>query len=211
MEPFAHPISLEATDVGCDRVGDPVVRGVSFKLRPGNAIQLFGPNGAGKSSLLSMFAGLIESAEGDIEWHLENETSLKPFDGSVFFLGHETSLKLALTAEENLKFWAAMYGVRKSLREARIRTALAVVGASEFSGVRTMRLSAGQRRRVDLARAVIADRPVWLMDEPAAAIDTDGVTVISQMISGHMKRGGIAIVATHDDLGSYFHRLELGR
>ncbi|WP_411817960.1 heme ABC exporter ATP-binding protein CcmA [Hyphococcus sp. DH-69] len=211
MEPYAHPITLEATDVGCDRAGIPVVRGVSFTLKPGRAIQLFGPNGSGKSSMLSMFAGLIPPTEGELAWHSDGDKRAKPFDGMTLFIGHETSVKLALTAKENLQFWTQLYGIEKPRRDERISQALDLVGASHFSDIRTGRLSAGQRRRIDLARAAIADRPIWLLDEPAAAIDATGVAVIGRMIEKHLEQGGIAIVATHDELGSKFDRLELGR
>jgi heme exporter protein A len=168
-------------------------------------MQLFGPNGAGKSSLLSVFAGLIRLSEGAVLWGMGGAMSARPPEDSIFFLGHEPSIKPALTAEENLQFWARTYGV------SAVREALDVVGASSFAHLRAGRLSAGQRRRVDLARAVIARREVWLLDEPAAAIDRDGVAVIRDLIDKHLGRGGIAIVATHDDFGPGFKRLELAR
>ncbi|WDI30863.1 heme ABC exporter ATP-binding protein CcmA [Hyphococcus flavus] len=207
MEPYAQQIGFEAENAGCDRAGEPVVRGVSFSFSPGDALQLFGPNGSGKSSLLSMFAGLIPLAEGALRWHLGDEQSATPFEQSVFFLGHDASVKPSLTARENLSFWAACYGAGKE----RIDAAIDSVKAMTFADLRASRLSAGQRRRIDLARAVLADRPVWLLDEPAAAIDSDGVEVIRNMIAEHRARGGLAIIATHDHLGSGYQRLELGR
>ena len=209
MEPYAQPIGLEAENAGCDRAGAPVARGVSFVMQPGEGMQLFGPNGSGKTSLLAMFAGLIRAAEGTIVWRNAGETSQKPFDDSVFFLGHAASVKASLTPQENLDFWAKTYGVQN--RKARIDAALAEVGATSFAMMRSGRLSAGQRRRIDLARALIAARPVWLLDEPTAAIDRDGVAMVRVMTANHLARGGIAIIATHDDLGGGFKRMELGR
>lgn len=213
MEPYAHPIGLEARDAGCDRGGAPVVRGVSLVLAPGEGVQLFGPNGSGKTSLLAMFAGLIAPAQGALVWRRArekgDEQSSKPFAGSVFFLGHEASVKPALTARENLEFWANTYGVGDA--PARLDDALARVGAGAFAHQRAGALSAGQRRRVDLARAVIAERPVWLLDEPAAAIDKDGVAILQGLTNDHLSRGGVAIIATHDELGARFQRLVLGR
>ena len=168
-------------------------------------MQLFGPNGSGKSSLLSMFAGLIRPAQGGLRWDVDGAASEPPPQDSVLFLGHEASVKPALTAEENLRFWASAYG------GGDVEAALEKVGATGFRHLRAGQLSAGQRRRVDLARAALANREVWLLDEPVAAIDRDGVKVIRKLIDDHLARGGITIIATHDDLGEGFKRLELAR
>lgn len=205
MKRYRRAISFEADDAGCDRAGAAIVRGVSFSLSPGEGLQLFGPNGSGKSSLLSLFAGLIRPVEGAVRWRIEKEEQATPPEDSLFFLGHEASVKAALTARENLSFWASAYG------GGDVDAALKVVGASSFAGLRAGRLSAGQRRRVDLARAAIAKREVWLLDEPAAAIDRDGVGMIRKLIDNHLDRGGIAVIATHDDLGPGFKRCELAR
>ena len=205
MNPYRRAVSLSAENAGCIRAGAAVVRGVSFALAPGEGLQLFGPNGSGKSSLLSMFAGLIRPAEGAVRWRADGADLDGPPENGVFFLGHEASVKPALTAAENLAFWVKTYG------GGDISAALNAVGADAFSGLRAGRLSAGQRRRVDLARAVIAEREVWLLDEPAASIDRDGVKIVRSLIDSHLARGGVAIVATHDDLGPGFKRVELAR
>ena len=205
MDRYRRDISFSAENAGCDRAGAAIVRGVSFSLRSGEGLQLFGPNGAGKSSLLSMFAGLIRPAEGVLRWRMGDEAADRPPEDSLFFLGHEASVKPALTGEENLRFWAKTYG------GGDVSAALAAVDAMAFRHLRSRSLSAGQRRRIDLARAVLADREVWLLDEPTAAIDRDGVKIIRKLIDEHLARGGIAIVATHDDLGQGFKRLELAR
>ncbi|WP_375204369.1 heme ABC exporter ATP-binding protein CcmA [Hyphococcus sp.] len=205
MSSYRRAISLAADNAGCDRAGAAVVRGVTFSLGPGEGMQLFGPNGSGKSSLLSMFAGLIRPAEGGIQWRVDDAPGDTAPEGGVFFLGHDASVKPALTAEENLRFWAQANG------GGDVDKALNAVDAASFRHLRAGRLSAGQRRRVDLARALLADREVWLLDEPTAAIDRDGVRIIRKLIDDHLARGGIAIVATHDDLGEGFKRLELAR
>ncbi|MFC2952912.1 heme ABC exporter ATP-binding protein CcmA [Marinicaulis aureus] len=205
MSPYRRAISLTAADAGCDRAGAAIVRGVNFSLAPGEGMQLFGPNGSGKSSLLSMFAGLIRPVEGVLEWRLDGAVSNAAPAGGVFFLGHDASVKPALTAEENLRFWAQVNG------GGDVGAALKAVDGASFRHLRAGRLSAGQRRRVDLARALLVDREAWLLDEPTAAIDRDGVAVIRKLIDDHLSRGGIAIVATHDDLGDGFKRLELAR
>lgn len=207
MEPYVRQIGLEAENIGCDRAGAAIVRGVSFKLAPGDALKLFGPNGSGKSSLLTLFAGLVRPVEGELIWISGADRSAAPFQHSLFFLGHDASIKLSLTGTENLIFWARTYGADRK----HIEDALRAVNASEFAGQRAARLSAGQRRRLDLARAILSNRPVWLLDEPAAAIDRAGVELIRDLMARHRERGGVAIIATHDDLGPGYQRLELAR
>ncbi|WP_428409565.1 heme ABC exporter ATP-binding protein CcmA [Hyphococcus sp.] len=205
MSPYRRAISLAAENAGCDRAGSAIVRGVTFSLAPGEGMQLFGPNGSGKSSLLSMFAGLVRPVEGALSWRIDGEAAAAAPEASLFFLGHDASVKPALTAEENLRFWAKASG------GGDVGAALAAVDAVSFRHLRAGRLSAGQRRRVDLARALFGDREVWLLDEPTAAVDREGAKIIRKLIDDHLARGGIAIVATHDDLGDGFKRLELAR
>ena len=211
MTRYERQITLITKDVGCDRAGSPIVRGVSFALEPGKALQLFGANGTGKTSLLSLFAGHIDPSEGSLVWRNDGgEEQRRPFGESIFFLGHEVCIKPALTALENLFFWAKSYGIEKNAANVQVRDALARVGMSDFSGMRAGRLSAGQRRRIDLARSLLARREVWLMDEPAAAIDAAGVDMLRGLIKDHLFNGGIALIATHDELGVASQRLEIG-
>ena len=205
MEQYRRAISFRADNAGCDRAGAAIVRGVSFELAPGNGLQLFGPNGSGKSSLLSMFAGLIRPADGRVSWRCEGREFAAPIEDSIVFVGHEAAIKPALSASENLSFWARSYGAANTAH------ALERLGAASFMQLRAGKLSAGQRRRVDLARLAAAQREVWLLDEPTAALDKDGVHIVRTLINEHLARGGIAIVATHDDLGAGFQRLELAR
>ncbi len=211
MARYNREITLQAEDAGCDRAGVPIVRGVSFTLKPGGALQLFGANGSGKTSLLSLFAGHIRAGAGSLRWRASSGAEQEfPFDDSVFFLGHQVSIKSSLTAEENLLFWSKLYCGDKSAIRDRVGVALDRVGMGDCGRLRAGRLSAGQRRRIDLARALLAQREVWLMDEPAAAIDADGVGILRGMISDHLGRGGIALIATHDELGVSSRKLEIG-
>lgn len=211
MQRYNREITLLAEDAGCDRAGVPIVRGVSFALEPGGALQLFGANGSGKTSLLSLFAGHIRAATGSVCWRVaDGVEQVNPFADSIFFLGHEVSVKPALTAQENLLFWAKLYGADQSAGTDQVGAALNRVDMSNFRNMRAGRLSAGQRRRIDLARALLARREVWLMDEPAAAIDAAGVTMLRGMISDHLDSGGIALIATHDELGVTSRKLEIG-
>ncbi len=195
---------------GCDRAGAPIVRGVDLTLEPGGAAQLFGPNGSGKSSLLAMLGGHIAPAEGAVVWRRGAlECGPAPFVRSVFFLGHEASVKPALTAEENLLFWASLYGVAGAEARRAVAVALERLGLGRLKGMRAGRLSAGQRRRIDLGRALLARRPVWLLDEPVAALDADGDRIVSAMIADHLGAGGLAVIATHDRLDIASSMLEL--
>lgn len=211
MTPYKRSITLEAQDAGCDRGGDAIVRGVTFSMGPGEAIQLFGPNGSGKTTLLSLFAGLIRPAEGKVRWSKGDDEAVTPFENSIFFLGHETAVKPSLTALENLLFWAALYGVNKKDAKALARDALERLDMAAFADVKTGRLSAGQRRRIDLARALLCDRETWLLDEPAASLDWEGTAIAGTMIADHLSRGGLAIVATHAALAFDAQRVELRR
>ncbi|MBL4620017.1 MAG: heme ABC exporter ATP-binding protein CcmA [Marinicaulis sp.] len=210
MATYLETVSLRAENVGCDRGGLPIVRGVDLALAPGEAVQLFGANGAGKSSLLNLFAGHLRVAEGSISWGVDDEWSPGTPANQLVYIGHEIPVKLALTASENLTFWAKTYGVGPSDLKDLVRKALSRVGMIEHADLRAGRLSAGQRRRLDIARAGIAKRPVWLMDEPAAAIDDAGEKIVSELITNHLEHNGIAIIATHDSLDVVSQRLVIG-
>ena len=211
MTPYARQISMQTRDIGCDRGGVPIVRGVNLEISPGNAIQLFGPNGSGKTSLLNLFAGHCRPASGQIGWRIdqnnwEDKAPLK----SVLYITHTPPLKPALTSFENLLFWCRSYGIDKNLANDTVHGAIEQVGMVRYVMTRAGKLSAGQKRRLDIARAIIANREVWLLDEPSAAIDADGTEVVASIITSHLNRGGIAIAATHDTLGVASKKLVIG-
>ena len=210
MPGYQREITLRLEGAGCDRAGAPIVRGVTFDLAPGDAIQLFGANGSGKTSLLYLVAGQLSPAEGRVAWMAQHEERQSPFPHSVLLIGHEASIKPALTALENLIFWADLYGVERANRDRVINDALDRVGMSNFVNVRVGQFSAGQKRRIDLARAAIAKREVWLMDEPVAALDQEGALMFRNMMSEHLGNGGIALVATHDEFEVASRKLEIG-
>ncbi|MHA7871723.1 MAG: heme ABC exporter ATP-binding protein CcmA [Hyphococcus sp.] len=203
---------MRAENLGCDRGGNAVLRGVDLTVTPGEAVQLFGANGAGKTSLLNVFAGHIRASEGSLSWR-SNDTeawsSARPH-GAVLFIAHAVPLKSALTAAENLQFWASAYGVPRADQGVIIADALDRVNMSDFSNAKAGKLSAGQRRRLDIARAIMARREVWLMDEPAAAVDANGAGIIAALIRAHLQQGGVAIMATHDTLGVESRKLVIG-
>lgn len=183
---------LTASELGCVRGGRSLFRGLSFELAPGGAITVLGPNGAGKTSLLRIIAGLLPPAEGKIV--------LQDAMGSVaeacHFVSHLDAVKGGLTVSENLNFSRALLGGGGAPNE----TALARLGLGALADLPAQVLSAGQRRRLALARLLAAPRPIWLLDEPTAALDVAGKEVLVGMIGEHRSRGGMVLAATHLEL-----------
>jgi heme exporter protein A len=173
-------------------------------LRRGEIVQLSGPNGAGKSTLLRTLAGFSHADEGRVEWRgvpdeIEPATLLH-------YHGHREGLREALTPRENLAFAGALLGGD----EAKIEPALARLDAARLMDLPVQVLSAGQRRRVALARLLVAPRPVWLLDEPLAALDVAGQALVSELLADHVAKGGMALVATHQPLSVEVRHLKLG-
>jgi heme exporter protein A len=185
-------IRLTASRVSCERGGRLLFARLSIELSAGGAITVLGPNGAGKTSLLRMLAGLLFPAEGKIE--------LRGGPGSiaeaVHFLGHLDAVKGALSVSENLDFARALLGGGGASNE----TALTRLGLGARGDLPAHVLSAGQRRRLALARLLVAPRPIWLLDEPTAALDAAGKEVLIGMMGEHRTRGGMVVVATHLEL-----------
>jgi heme exporter protein A len=172
-----------------------VFRDVNFSVRAGEALLVTGPNGAGKSSLLRLVAGLLRPADGRIEFQGgEPELSLGE---QALFLGHLDALKPALTVHENLAFWARFLGNGAVEPEP----ALAAVGLAALAHVPAIYLSAGQRRRLALARLIAVKRSIWLLDEPTAALDTAGQEMLAEVLQTHLSNGGIVLAATHGPIG----------
>jgi heme exporter protein A len=179
---------LTATDLAAERGGRTVFAGVSFSLAGRGLLAVTGPNGAGKSTLLRLVAGLLTPTAGRIAVDPE------PDGAPLHYLGHADGLKMALTVEQNLIFWQRVWG------GGDIETALARVGLVSLAGISAGALSAGQRRRVAIARLLLVQRPLWLLDEPATALDESAETMLGGLIGEHVGAGGMAIVATHRPL-----------
>jgi heme exporter protein A len=172
-----------------------VFRDVNFSVRAGEALLVTGPNGAGKSSLLRLVAGLLRPADGRIEFQGgEPELSLGE---QALYLGHLDALKPALTVRENLAFWARFLGNGAVEPEP----ALAAVGLAALAQVPAIYLSAGQRRRLALARLIAVKRSIWLLDEPTAALDAAGQEMLAEVLQMHLSNGGIVLAATHGPIG----------
>lgn len=189
------PTRLLAENLACRRSGRLIFEGLSFTLQPGEAIALTGRNGAGKSSLIAMLCGRLRPDSGSIRLEgTEDEADLAEISHLV---GHRDGLKTALTARENLVF------ARDVLGDAALTPdeALAVVGLGHAAELPAGYLSAGQRRRVALARLLVSRRPYWLLDEPLSALDTASQAMVAGLMRDHLAQGGAILAATHGPLG----------
>ena len=188
---------LRAWDLTIERGGRPVIAGVSFEARAGLGLIVTGPNGAGKTSLLRALAGFLPIEAGGFA--LDGGDKELTVGEQAHYLGHADGVKSALTAGENLAFAAAMLGGDSS-RAAQI-AALQALGLEHVIDFPARLLSAGQRRRVALARLAIAKRPLWLLDEPATALDAAAQAALGAIMRAHLQGGGILVAAAHGALG----------
>lgn len=186
---------LSAGDLTCVRSGRNIFSGLNFSLDSGTALLVSGNNGAGKSSLLRMIAGLVRIAHGRIE--LEGgEPELSVAEQS-HLLGHQDPIKPALSVAENLQFWAAYLG-KGGLSPA---AATAAVALDDIADLPAAYLSAGQRRRLSIARLLAVRRSIWLLDEPTSSLDAAGQTRLAEFMREHLSSGGLIIAATHGPIG----------
>ena len=196
---YQPPMSLRAEELACRRGGREVFAGVSFALRPGDALLLEGPNGSGKSSLLRILALLSPARAGRLLW-LD-----RPIDGareeyreSFLFVGHHDGVKGALTVRENLLFAIAM--LRAGGEPRHLGNALERFGLAAIAERPGRYLSAGQKRRLALARLAAIDAPLWLLDEPTAALDREGRAALEDLIGAYRARGGVVVASSHGAL-----------
>jgi heme exporter protein A len=167
---------------------------VSFKVPAGEALIVTGRNGAGKSSLLRMIAGLVRIAAGRLS--LNGGPTDTPIAEQAHYLGHQDAMKPSLTVAENLRFWTKFLG-----SSGDVRTALERVDLAPLADLPAAYLSAGQRRRLSVARIVAVSRPVWLLDEPTSALDTPSQGRLSDIMREHLAGGGIIVAAAHGAIG----------
>jgi heme exporter protein A len=187
-------MELIGRDLDCVRGGREVFSGLDFRVRAGEALVLTGPNGAGKTSLLRMIAGLLRPAAGRIEL-AGGEAELGVAE-QAHYLGHQDALKPSLTVRENLQFWARYLGGG----DGALASALTAVGLEELADLPAAYLSAGQRRRLSLARLLAVPRRLWLLDEPTAALDIAAQGRLTALMREHLGGRGIIIAATHGPL-----------
>jgi heme exporter protein A len=192
---------LIAEDLACRRGMRLVFAGVSFRLPPGGALVLTGANGSGKSSLLRLAAGLLAPAAGRLLWGaLPVAGDLAGHRARLHYVGHQDAVKPTMTARETLAFWAALHRGRQRSSAPAVDDALALFALDAIADWPCRWLSAGQRRRLALARLLVAPAPLWLLDEPLSALDGDGQARIEQAILTHRATGGRVLLATHAPL-----------
>ena len=182
----------------CVRGGRVVFADLSFALEPGRALILRGPNGSGKSSLLRITATLMAPAAGTLSWQ-GSPIDTEEHRARLLYVGHGDAVKPVLSVRENLGFWAALAWPEGD-RETRVGEALETVGLGPLAEVPAQLLSAGERRRLGLARLLVAERTLWVLDEPTVALDRDNIGRFTQALRHHLAGDGLAIIATHVDI-----------
>ena len=192
---------LSAENLAARRGEDLIFSNVSFGLGGGDALVLTGPNGSGKSTLLRVVAGLLRQEKGRVTFTgADGDSDRSPGEAS-HYLGHRNAMKSELTVAENLTFWKAFLGDMPGGAGLGIEAAADAVGLTDITHLPFGYLSAGQQRRIAFAKLLVAHRPIWILDEPTAALDTSADQLFTDLISAHQKNGGIVLAATHQPLG----------
>jgi heme exporter protein A len=185
--------------LGCVRGDRRVFSGLDFSVPAGTFVRLTGPNGSGKTSLLRILCGLLAPAEGQIAWHGKDIKSLgEDYFTSVTYLGHRPGVKDELSAVESLRTSSGLGGIEIS--KERAQSVIDRVGLGRRGAIPTRFLSEGQRKRVSLARLAVAGTSLWLLDEITTSLDKSALTLVRSLIEEHLVNGGIAIVATHQEI-----------
>jgi heme exporter protein A len=190
--------TLEFKHFTCERDGQSLFRPLNFSLSPGDLVQISGPNGAGKTTFLRAICGLFDGWSGEMLWQgRPMRTPDYDMCSELLYLGHQPGVKKSLTAAENLHWFFGSHG-----REfpGRVSTALAQVGLSGYEDVFCHQMSAGQMRRVALARLYVSSAAIWILDEPFTAIDKGGVRNLETLIQRHISNGGLVILTTHQPI-----------
>lgn len=202
---------LESKQLAAQRGDATLFSGVDFRLSAGDALVVTGANGSGKTTLLRIAAGLSRPTRGSLSWRGAPVAPMDPgLRAAVLYVGHAAGLKDELSAEENLASLASLHGAPAEGHA--VRGALASWSLERQRSLPARALSLGQRRRISLARLGLVPRPLWILDEPVAALDGAGVTLLCDVLGAHLARGGVAIIATHQDIaltGRTVHRLAL--
>jgi heme exporter protein A len=197
-------MQLSADNIACVRGGREVFAGVSFSVGGGEALLVTGRNGAGKSSLLRVIAGLVHLSGGRLDLDGGADASIGE---QAHYLGHQDAVKPALSVRENLSFWADYLGARGTPI-----TALKTVGLDALADLPAAYLSAGQKRRLSIARLLAVKRPIWLLDEPTSALDAPSQAMLAKVMQAHLRSRGLIIAATHGAIGlPRARQLRLGR
>lgn len=189
-------VALNARQLACERDDRWLFESLDLHVGDGDILRIEGANGSGKTTLLKMLTAQLSPQAGTLTWHGRPLARARDaFFRALLYIGHAPGVAAALTAEENLSWSAAMAGIKAS--PAEIERSLAAVGLAGFENLPAQQLSAGQQRRIALARLELMKRPLWILDEPFTAIDRDGVAWLERRIATHCEEGGAVILTTH--------------
>jgi heme exporter protein A len=205
----SSPDRLVVDNVHAWRGDRHVLKGISLSVSPGELVHVHGANGAGKTTLLRVVTGLMRPEQGSVSWRgTPIDRDPAAYLGAMTYASHEPALKGDLTALENLRYGV---GLRRSVTEQELRAALERVGVARCADLPARVLSAGQRRRVSMARIVAAGATLWLLDEPFTNLDVHGVQLQGELLEAHLAGGGLALVVAHQELtlDARLRRLEL--
>jgi heme exporter protein A len=193
-------LRLEANALECVRGGRRLFQALSFSLEQGESLEVSGANGSGKTSLLRMLCGLLAPAAGEILWEGKNISSLKEeYLKRLAYLAHANGVKAELSATENLRVACGLMGGQPASEE-KIHAALERMGLGSCEDSPAKTLSQGQQRRLALARLLVNERALWILDEPLAALDSAAVGLVQSVLGEHLKGGGILVLTTHQPL-----------
>ncbi|MFH0257149.1 cytochrome c biogenesis heme-transporting ATPase CcmA [Vibrio rumoiensis] len=199
---------LEVRDLTAIRDDRELFESVNFTVSAGDLVQVEGRNGSGKTTMLRIITGLGDSEAGKIMWKgVETRKDRDAFHQDLLFIGHQTGVKKELTAFENLSFYQRLNGAG-DVTEDDIWIALAKVGLAGKEDIPSGKLSAGQQRRVALARLWLSRHPLWILDEPLTAIDKQGIKVIEALFVEHTQKGGMVLFTTHQDMFTNMDQLK---
>jgi len=190
---FGQKIDLEIKNLTCVREEKPIFTNIGFQLAQGECLLLRGANGSGKSTLLLCLSEVLPY-QGRINWRLDHDSTHEtPVAHLIHFISGQTAMKSELTLAENLLFWSAIFGGDNSL----VPRALETAGLGGLGDFAAGHLSTGQKHRLSLARLLVSERPVWLLDEPSSTLDAQGDAWVAELIGTHLKNNGMVIAATH--------------
>ncbi|MBQ0723882.1 MAG: cytochrome c biogenesis heme-transporting ATPase CcmA [Cycloclasticus sp.] len=207
---FTHFCDLIAHNVSCERDDRILFENLSLTVQKGDLIQLVGPNGAGKTTLLRLMAGLNQDFQGEVHWHGENiQRCYQDYARQRLYIGHLSAIKKVLTPLENLRWFVSSW---PEVKEADLWQALADVTLAGYEDVPCQQLSAGQQRRVALARLLVTPTPLWILDEPFTALDKEGVAWLEDQLARHVAAGGTVLITSHHALSDIpaLRYIELG-